>query len=194
MKVFDVLLLPLWPIRWLKRQLSRQLRVRVEGRRLRLVLEDTTIAPDPLPPAPAARAAATGASTVPAPDEGPSAMQMELHHLLGQHRQARHLMRHLGYVERSLGLAGPEALNELPLDVLVKASGQLERLVTDWSRPGLAELRLRLSMAIADREAAEQQFQPTNSALSDFDTPQRLEVTEGSVSQFRAIDSDWKKT
>ena len=193
--VLALLLLPLWPLRWLKRQLGRQLRLRIDGRRLRLVLEDDDVnaAAAPKAQAPAAADAAS-ASTVPARDAAPSPMQLELKRLLGQHAQARHLMRHLGYVERSLALAGPEALSELPIEVLTKASQQLQQLVADWSSPGLAELRLRLAMAVADKEEAEKHFQPTNSALSDFDTPHRLQVMEGSASEFRAIDSDWKKS
>lgn len=192
--VLALLLLPLWPLRWLKRQLGRQLRLRIEGRRLRLVLEDPDAKADAAPNAHApAAAAAASASTVPARDDAPSAMQLELKRLLGQHAQARHLMRHLGYVERSLSLAGPEVLSELPIEVLTKASQQLQQLVADWSSPGLAELRLRLAMAVADKEAAEKHFQPTNNALSDFDTPNRLQVTEGTASEFRAIDSAWKK-
>jgi hypothetical protein len=193
MKVLEfLLLLALWPLRWLKRQLARELRLRIDGRRLRLVLETPAGAAENAAPA-TPPAAAPIAPTAAAPDEGPSQMQLELHRLLGQHRQARHLMRHLGYVERSLGLAGADALDQLPLDVLVKASAQLEQLVTDWSAPGLAELRLRLGMAIADQEEAAKHFQPTNSALSDFDTPHRLQVMEGSESQFRAVEEVWKK-
>src|SRR5688500_7316890 len=168
MKVLaSLLLLPLWPLRWLKRQLARELRLRVDGRRLRLVLDAPGDAAKDAPPASPPVAAPT-APTAAAADEAPSQMQLELHRLLGQHRQARHLMRHLGYVERSLGLAGAQALDALPLEVLVKASAQLEQLVADWSAPGLAELRLRLGMAISDQEDAAKRFQPTNSALSDF--------------------------
>jgi hypothetical protein len=188
-----LLLLPLWPLRWLVRQLRRDLRLRIEGRRLRLVLEDSAAPADSVVHA-APPAVAAAPATLPARDEGPSQMQQELNRLLGQHRQARHLMRHLGYVERSLALAGPDALDALPLDVLTKASQQLQQLVADWSAPGLAELRLRLAMAVSDKEEAEKRFEPTNSALSDFNTPQRLEVSEGSPSDFRAVDQDWKKT
>lgn len=187
-----LLLLPLWPLRWLRRQLGRQLRLRRDGRRLRLVFEAPAGAAPPPAAAPAAPTAPTAA--VPASDDPPSPMQPELHRLLGQHGQTRHLMRHLAYVERSLRLGGPDALDGVPLDVLDKASQQLQQLVADWSAPGLAELRLRLAMAVADKEEAQKHFQPTNSALSDFHTPQRLQVTEGSASEFRAVDSAWKKS
>ena len=173
----SLLLLPLWPVMWLQRQLAREVKLKkVDGRR-RLVLDaqpargkaaaakgkPTKAGPAKGKPAatgttPAQAVAPVAAKPVPAPAVTPDAvpipseMQTELRQLLDQHQQARNMMRHLGYVERTLGLMGPDALAQLPLDVIRKASDQLEQLVTDWSTPGLAELRLRLAMALSDLE------------------------------------------
>jgi hypothetical protein len=118
-------------------------------------------------------------------------MHGELRQLLAQHTNARKLMRHLAFVERELRLSGLPALNELPPEVLKKALQQLESLVTDWSPPGLAEVRSRLAVLVLEREKEDRQFRPTNSDLSEFYTPQRIAVSEASPSDFEKLERIW---
>jgi hypothetical protein len=82
-------------------------------------------------------------------------MRRELYTLLEQHPDSRALMRHLDVVERTLRTDGLTAVEALPLPLLAKALGQLERLVWDWSPAGLADLRSRLAILVkAPRPAA----------------------------------------
>jgi len=189
-----LLRLLLWPFLQVKRLLSLQLRLQWRGRRPRFVLEDPSQIP-PAPPAPAAKTRQAGpASANPSVAESTAEadcdMHRELHALLAQHGKVRQLMRHLAFIERQLKLAGPDSLDTLPLDVLKKAGTQLEELVSDWSSPGLAELRLRLTMLVSDKEEAARNFVPTNSSLSDFDA-QRVQVEEASESVFNAAERSW---
>lgn len=195
--LLSLVLLPLWPLIQVRRLLQLQLRLRWQGRRPRFVLEDPSQSPPPPPVAPRprrSRKAAPASSSEPgskAPAEADSAMHRELQVLLTQHHKTRQLMRHLAYIERHLKLAGPDGLDALPLDVLKKASVQLEELVSDWSSPGLAELRLRLTMLVSDKEdATHNNFMPTNSALSDFNA-KRVQVSDASESVFAAAERSW---
>jgi hypothetical protein len=101
-------------------------------------------------------------------------------------------MRHLGYIERAMRKNGPDALDDIPLDVLSKGFTQLKSLVTDWSRPGLAELRSRLSILIAAKEEELRRKQP-NSRLSDFFTSTRMQVSEATPSDFVAVEKNWSR-
>lgn len=192
-----LLRLLLWPFLQVTRLLSLQLRVQWQGRRPRFVLEDPSRIPTSPPPAPKPRKSKAATETVsPASSQSTTGtlddcdMHRELHALLAQHSKVRQLMRHLAFVERQLKLAGPDSLDTLPLDVLKKAGTQLEELVSDWSSPGLAELRLRLTMLVSDKEEAARNFVPTNSARSDFDA-QRVQVEEASESVFNAAERSW---
>jgi hypothetical protein len=127
----------------------------------------------------------------PAASDAPSRMHGALRQLLAQHADARNLMRHLAFVERALRLSGPPALDGVPVEVLKKALVQLESLVTNWSSPGLAEMRSRLAMLVLAHDAAHKQFRPTNSNLSDFDTPERVEVSEATSADFEELERIW---
>lgn len=156
--ILSLLALPFLPLLWLKRLLSQQVRLQFRGRRLRIVLQDPKApAPAAAPAASRARAAAAPVNArtpqpSPAADDPPDPMLAELRELLTQHGGTRQLMRYLAYLERTLKLFGAEALNDLPLDVLRKSLSQLEELVTDWSSPGLVQLRLQLTMLVAEKE------------------------------------------
>jgi len=69
--------------------------------------------------------------------------------------QARQSVPHLLFVQRALAKQGLEALHTLPLDVLRSALAQLERLVTNWSPEGLANLRSKMAVSIIDRGRVE---------------------------------------
>ena len=181
----SLLALLLQPFAWLNRMLSSDFKLRRQDGRLRVVVEPTG-PPSRLPsqPAPQTRPA-------PAADIALN-MQTELRHLLTQHHKARQVARHLGYIERALRANGPDALNDIPLNVLNKGFTQLKRLVSDWSSPGLAELRSRLSILIAAKEE-EQRKQHGHSRLSDFFTTTRLQVTEGTPSDFVEVQKTWTR-
>jgi hypothetical protein len=119
-------------------------------------------------------------------------MHADLRRLLRQHSQTRELMRHLSFVERALRLGGPNALDAIPLEVLNKGLAQLKSLVTDWHQPGIAELRSRLSILIAAKEEELRAQQPASGRLSDFFTTTKVQVSEGTPSDFRAAEQDWK--
>ncbi len=206
---FSVLL---WPLRWVKRQLDRQVRLRRIDGHWRLVLEpEASAEPRPRPahvtarqpPGARALAAHAKAAQFEAPDPSLSEpplddMQRELRALLAQHEKTRLLMRHLAYLERALRLSGTDALETLPYEVIHKALAQLEGLVSDWSSPGLAELRLRLSMLCADKEpdlAPKPPPPPTPKAIvADLLASQRVQVSEATEAEFESAQKRWRGT
>ena len=113
-------------------------------------------------------------------------MQADLAWLLDQHESARHLMRHLGCVERVLQRAGPAALEALPVKVLARALAELERLVADWSPVGLADLRSRIAVMLKNRPA-----ETSEEPVQQFDTTQRAIVTEVEHSVFEESQRNW---
>lgn len=113
-------------------------------------------------------------------------MQADLAWLLDQHESARHLMRHLGCVERVLHRGGPGALEALPVKVLARALAELERLVADWSPVGLADLRSRIAVMLKNRPA-----DTSEEPVQQFDPTQRAIVTEVEHSVFEESQRNW---
>ncbi len=113
-------------------------------------------------------------------------MEADLAWLLDQHEAARHLMRHLSHVERTLQRSGPQALEVLPVKILARALTELERLVIDWSPVGLAELRSRMAVALKKRRA-----EIRADLLAQFDPTQRAVVTEVEHSVFEESQRHW---
>ncbi|WP_298829112.1 hypothetical protein [uncultured Piscinibacter sp.] len=109
----------------------------------------------------------------------------ELRALLRRHPEARHLMRHLGYIEQQLACFGSRALRqEVPVPVLAKGLEQLDLLARDEPSEALSELRRRIASAIARRSPA--------AADEDTETrPGSLEVTEASHSLFDEMERSW---
>ena len=167
---------------------TRDVRLERRGRTFHLVFVDSESRTPPPDKDPAARPAAAPA---PLASDAPSRMHGALRQLLAQHADARNLMRHLAFVERALRLSGPPALDGVPVEVLKKALVQLESLVTNWSSPGLAEMRSRLAMLVLAHDAEHKQFRPTNSNLSDFDTPERIEVSDATSADFEELERIW---
>lgn len=185
------LLLPLMPFIAVKRLLSSQVRLRRRDGKFKVVLEgngsDSTIPPplEAIPAAPHATGAhATGAHHM---AQDGDRMQVELSELLERHQRTRHFMRYLAYTERALKLGGPGALAHMPLEVLNKTREQLEEIVSDWSSPGLAQLRMQLEVLIAEQEENRETSTPAN---SDFD--KKPQVEEATVSQFLAAERGWR--
>jgi len=163
--------------------MTSQVRLRRCEKGWRLVLDDGQSLPEPVPSKTGPAKARAAHAAQPATEREPDPMHEALHALLAHHNGARQLMRHLAYLERTLKISGGEGLNGLPVDVLKKGLAQLEEFVSDWSSPGLAQLRLQLTMDIADKEEAGDE---SDNVRSTFLSPQRLEVSEVSVSDFEA--------
>jgi hypothetical protein len=168
---------PLWlrPLHALRRLFGTELRLVRDDGGWRVAFADRLPAPRQAP-------AKAGPRRVPiaaeAADTAPSnPLHDELRQLLGRHADARQLMRHLAFVERAVRLGGSDAIDGLPPEVLKKSLSQLENLVSDWSTPGLAELRLRLAMAVDAKERTS--------------TPDHVEVSEATPSVFEAANAGW---
>jgi len=79
-------------------------------------------------------------------------LRAELKSLLDAHPMTRKMVaRHLAAFERALAKHGMNALTRVPIDVLVPALAQLEALVSNWSKPGLASLRSEMAVALINR-------------------------------------------
>lgn len=180
------------PLLWLRLLFGFQVRIKRRGTRFRLVLEDGHRAPIATSPgSTCAPAGMPSLGPVKVADKRASDMQSDMRQLISHHPQTRRLMPQLAYIERVLRRSGPDAIDELPLDVLKKGLAQLTGLVSDWSSPGFAEMRLRLATKVTDKENAALHFQPSNSVMSDFLTPQRIHVSEATASDFRAAEHAW---
>lgn len=93
----------------------------------------------------------------------------ELTGLLDEDPTARSTMRHLAVVEHALGRLGWQALERVPLDVLQRALEQFEQRVSNWSARGLACLRSRMAVAVAERLRRE--GPPSGEAAAALDSP-----------------------
>jgi hypothetical protein len=79
-------------------------------------------------------------------------LRADLKSLLDAHPMTRRMVaRHLAAFERALAKHGMNALNRVPIDVLVPALAQLEALVSNWSSPSLASLRSEMSVTLINR-------------------------------------------
>lgn len=85
-------------------------------------------------------------------DEELRQIREQLAALLDEQPDNRRTMRHLAFVEHALGKKGLRALHKVPLDVLQRALDQFEGMVSNWSAPGLANLRSKMAVAVIDRE------------------------------------------
>lgn len=119
-------------------------------------------------------------------------LRQALKQLLDQHPTSRHLMRHLGYVERALARQGTRALDEVPVEVMATALEQLDAIVSNWSDRDLAELRSRMAVAIK-RRSEEAFFGPDDGARrSDFATASRLLVGDVAHSVFEELQRQYQ--
>lgn len=110
----------------------------------------------------------------------------ELHRLLRLHPETRHLMRHLSFVEQSIGRFGSRAIKrEIPVPVMRKAVEQLDLLAEGAPTEGLIYLRSRMLDAMQARAAAVEVDEQTETR------PGSLEVTEASHSLFDEMERSW---
>lgn len=169
---------------WLRGLLSGELRLRRRGLAFSLVEVPPVEDAEPLKPVLAVRAVA-GVDAA-ALDQ----MRLALQQLLGRHPQARAIVRHLAFFDRSFRRDGLLAFDTVPLDVLRTALEQFEMLVTNWADRGLAELRSRMALAVADRDRLE--LGPGGvPVLSVFVGDNRVMVEDASESMFMAAQNQW---
>lgn len=110
----------------------------------------------------------------------------DLHRLLRVHRETRQLMRHLAFIEQTIGRFGSRAIKrEIPVPVLRKGIEQLDLLVEGAPTEGLVYLRARMDEAVAARSAAIEIDEETETR------PGSLEVTEASHSLFDEMERSW---
>lgn len=154
---------------WMRDLLNRPLKLERRDGQIHVVLGEKPAAPPPPPSS----------------GEALRRGHEELRALLRRHPEARHLMRHLGYVEQMLGRFGSRALKrEIPAPVLAKALEQLDLLARGEPSAPIADLRARIAAAVQARGLA----------LGDADTetrPGSLEVTEASHSLFDEMERSW---
>ncbi len=120
-------------------------------------------------------------------------MRRDLYALMQQHPSSRQLMRHLDLVERTLRTEGYAAVEALPVRVITKALTQLEKLVWDWSSPGLGELRSRLAVMVKDRQHEAQQEAASTAAL-ELDLIAHhgaTDVTEVDHADYEEMERSW---
>lgn len=120
-------------------------------------------------------------------------MRRALYDLLQQHPSSRQLMRHLDLVERTLRHEGYGAVEALSVRVIAKALTQLEKLVWDWSTPGLAELRSRLAVMVKSRQLEAEQ-DAANTAAQALDASLHhgaTDVTEVDHAEFEEMERSW---
>lgn len=161
------------PVQWLRGLLRRPLRLERRGLQIHLLLDPPSDAvPAPVPASP------------PSPGAVLRQGHDELRALLRRHPEARHLMRHLGFVEQALGRSGSRALRrEVPVSVLRKALDQLDLLARDEPSDGLAALRRRIADAARERDGA---TDAAGAAGADA-----LQVSEASHSLFEEMERSW---
>lgn len=169
---------------WLRLLLNGSLRLRRRGLAFSLVDMHETVAAEPHKPVLAVRAVAgVDAAAL-------EQMRTALQQLLGRHPQARAIVRHLAFFDRAFRRDGLQAFDGVPLDVLRTALEQFEMLVTNWADRGLAELRSRMALAVADRDRLD--LGPAGvPVLSVFVGDQRVMVEDASESMFMAAQNQW---
>jgi hypothetical protein len=95
-------------------------------------------------------------------------------------------MRHLGFVEQTIGRFGSRAIQrEIPVPVMRRAIEQLDVLAEGAPTEGLVYLRSRLLEAVRIRAAAVAVEEDTETR------PGSLEVSEASHSLFDEMERSW---
>ena len=117
-------------------------------------------------------------------------LKRSLYQLMEQHPSSRQLMRYLDLVERTLRRGGLDAIDELPVRVIAKALGEMERLVWDWSSAGLAELRSRMAVMVKSRPVDAQREAPTTESL-ELDEARQADVTEVDHAMYEEMERSW---
>jgi hypothetical protein len=118
-------------------------------------------------------------------------MKRELYTLMEQHPSSRQLMRHLDLVERTLRKGGLDAVEKMPVRVLMQALTQLERLVWDWSALGLAELRSRIAVMVKTRPMETEREEALSTASIELELAGHADVSEVDHATFEEMERSW---
>jgi len=148
------------PLRWMHRVLSRPLKLKRIGLQWHVVFDASRLE-DPSASRPSSRGEALRLS------------HLALQSLLQEHRDVRHVLPHLIFLEQSLARQGSRALIELPLKVLQRAMDQLDTIQVGQQAEALLPLRLRVEEAVRQRTPVNLRGDIAN-----------VEVRETSVSQY----------
>lgn len=149
------------PLRWIQRILSRPLKLKRIGRQWHVVFDVSRMVAQTTSSKPGSRGEALRMAHV--------ALQV----LLAEHREARHVLPHLTYLEQALARNGSRALVELPVKVLQRAMDQLDSIGSGEYADALLPLRLRVEESIRQRTPVNLRGDIAN-----------VDVRETSVSQF----------
>lgn len=127
-----------------------------------------------------------------AADASTKAMRAELKDLFNRCPGSREVLPHLAGVEHAIKTQGLAAFENLPLRVLQRATAQLESVLTEPVSPAIAELRSRIGVALKNFEKLEQAAS-RRSAPSSFLVDEKLQVSEGSHTDFMAAVEEAKR-
>ena len=116
----------------------------------------------------------------------------ELKALLNRCPGARQVLPDLAGVEQALKTQGLVAFDSLPPRVLQRAATQLESVLAEPVSATIAELRSRLGVALRNHEKAELAAS-RRAAPSSFLVDEKLQVSEGSVSDFMKVMEESKQ-
>jgi len=127
------------PLRWIHRLLSRPLKIKRIGRQWHVVFDVSRM----VGPATSSKPGSRG--------EALRLAHLALQVLLAEHREARHVLPHLTYLEQSLARLGSRALVDLSVKVLQRAMDQLDSIGGGEHADALLPLRLRVEESIRQR-------------------------------------------
>lgn len=113
--------------------------------------------------------------------------------VLDTHSSSRGVLVHLVFLEKALKRRGLKALQELPPDLLRRATFQLETLVSDWSSAPLAALRGKLMAELIKHDGLKDK-RSSAQLLSDFHDDKRLQSGEVSMTTFLEANEQWERS
>jgi hypothetical protein len=154
----------LHPLRWIKRLFSRPLKIKRIGRQWHVVFD-------------LSRMEAPSTSSRPGRGEALRLAHVALQALLVEHREARHVLPHLGHLEQALARNGSRALTDLPVKVLQRAMDQLETIATGAHAEVLLPLRMRVEESVRQRTPVNLRGDIAN-----------VEVTDASASLYEEVE------
>jgi len=155
------------PLRWIRRLLSRPLKLKRIGSQWHVVFDASRMEPPT-----SSKSGGRG--------EALRQAHLALQALLAEHRDARHVLPHLTYLEQSLARHGSRALLDLPLKVLKRALDQLDTIDGRAPAQALLPLRMRVEEAVRQRTPVNLRGDIAN-----------VEVQEASESQYAEVEDHW---
>jgi len=154
----------LHPLRWIRKFFSRPLKLKRIGLQWHVVFD-------------ASRMEAPTSTKPGSRGEALRMAHLALQGLLIEHRDARHVLPHLGHLEQALARHGSRALIDLPLKVLQRAMDQLDTIQSGAHAETLMPLRLRVEEAVRQRTPVNLRGDIAN-----------VEVTDASASQYDEVE------